>query len=286
MKIIALIPFKNEAIFLPTCLSSLKPICDEIICIDDNSTDNSKEIALAHGCSVYTNDKLVTFGWSEHHIRENLLRLGREAGGTHFICLDADEAISSQFLTVGKSIISKLKPGQKLGMQWLALWKCLDHYRDDYSVWSNNFKDFIVCDDEKIAYPFQWLHVGRTPGENNDNTFLQLNNKYGSVLHYQFSDWKNFQIKQSYLRCTELIKKPGLEDAINQQYSITMEDPNVCLKAMPDSWTNKLTQPIIPEDYICWRLEGIKKYFEEYGPEHFKKLQIWHVKEIKELVNG
>ena len=44
MKVIGLIPFKNEEHFLPTYLSNVKPICDEIIAVDDHSTDNSRKI--------------------------------------------------------------------------------------------------------------------------------------------------------------------------------------------------------------------------------------------------
>ena len=44
MKVIGLIPFKNEEYFLPTYLSNVKPICDEIIEVDDHSTDNSRKI--------------------------------------------------------------------------------------------------------------------------------------------------------------------------------------------------------------------------------------------------
>ena len=44
MKIIGLIPFKNEEHLLPTYLSNVQPVCDEIIAIDDNSTDNTCEI--------------------------------------------------------------------------------------------------------------------------------------------------------------------------------------------------------------------------------------------------
>lgn len=282
MKVIALIPFRNEEWILPTCLASVKPVCDEIICIDDASTDKSKEIALSYGCTVYENDALTNLGWSEHHIREKLLKLGREAGGTHFVCLDADEAFTAQFLPVAKQIMARLEPGQKLGMQWLAMWKSLEHYKDDQSVWSNNYKDFIVCDDGSISYPYQWLHVGRTPGENNDRTFLRLNLKYGGVMHYQFSDWKNFQIKQCYYRCAELVKKPGLEIAVNQQYSITLDDPNSVVRAAPESWYSLYPKPDLFARPRDWRWERIMLYFDEYGAEYFEKLNIWHVPELKE----
>ena len=283
MKIIGLIPFKNEEWILPVCLTNLKQICDEIICIDDDSKDCSKKIAENFDCKVYDNTEFVKFGWSEFSIRENLLKLGREAGGTHFVCLDGDEAFSNQFIKNAKSIIKKLQPGQKLSMQWLALWKSTEHYRDDNSVWSNNFKDFIVCDDGKIKYDYQWLHVGRTPGTNSEKTLLQLNPKFGSVLHYQFCDWENFQIKQCYLRCSELIKFPGNEKNINEKYSITLDSENVYLKEIPETWKNEKI-PDFSKRKIDWRLEKIKDFFDEYGHQHFSKLEIWHCNSIKNLV--
>ena len=52
MKVIGLIPFKNEEHFLPTYLSNVKPICDEIIAVDDHSTDNSRKIMEDAGVIV------------------------------------------------------------------------------------------------------------------------------------------------------------------------------------------------------------------------------------------
>ena len=52
MKVIGLIPFKNEEHFLPTYLSNVKPICDEIIAVDDYSTDNSRKIMEDAGVIV------------------------------------------------------------------------------------------------------------------------------------------------------------------------------------------------------------------------------------------
>jgi glycosyltransferase involved in cell wall biosynthesis len=283
MKIIALIPFRNEEWALPTCLSSLKGFCDEIICVDDFSTDNSKNIALSFGCKVYDNLKPENVGWSEHSIRERLLNLGRDAGGTHFVCIDADEAITSQFAKNARSILEILKPGQKISMQWLAMWKSLDHFRNDNSVWSNNFKDFIVYDDKSAAYDYKWLHVGRTPGPNNDETLVRLRPDYGAVMHFQFSNWTNFQIKQCYLRCAELVKKPETDHLINQHYAITLDDAEVYLAALPPGCFSNLPMPDMLNTKTDWRIERIQEYFEKFGPAHFSKLNIWHVPEIRRL---
>ena len=52
MKVIGILPFKNEERFLPTYLSNVQPVCDEIIAIDDHSTDNSRQIMEDAGVIV------------------------------------------------------------------------------------------------------------------------------------------------------------------------------------------------------------------------------------------
>lgn len=284
MKIIALLPFKNEEWILPTYLSNVLPIVDEVIAIDDGSTDNGPAILKQHlNVQVRSNEEVLKSGWAEFNIRQKLLELGREAGGTHFVCLDADETFTSNFMPVAKQIISKLEPGQKLAFQWLALWKSVDHYRDDKSVWSNNYKDFIIHDAPNLQHDYAFLGVGRTPGVNNDNTWLKLNPKYGAVFHYQFSCWQNFQLKQAWYRCSELIKMPGTEASINQKYAITLEDPETFVRAAPESWLKGIPLPDVDSQPISWHLKKIEEWFKEFGPQHFAGLQIWHIPEIKAL---
>ena len=283
MKIIGLVPFKNEEWIFATCLASLKPICDEIVCIDDGSTDKSKEIALNYGCKIYDNDQLTNVYCAEHHMRTNLVQIGREMGGTHFICLDADEALSTPFAANAKQILQSLQPGQKISMQWLALWKSLSAYRNDKSIWSNLFKDFIFCDNGNMKYDYKYFHVDRTPGLTTQINTKHLPIEAGAVLHYQFSDWDRYQTKQCDYRCCELIKYPNTEPAINNKYSITLPDHNVILKDMPIDWF--ITYPRPNMKMKDWRWARMIQHFDEYGIEFFEKLDIWHYEPLlKEFV--
>lgn len=294
MKLVALLPFKNESWCIPSYLHTVTQIVDEIIAIDDGSIDDSASILKSAGAKVFSSDKLRMYnsGWSEGSIRSELLRLGRESKATHFLCLDSDETLSVPFLKNYKKLIGILKPGQKLSMQWLALWKSYTHYRNDNTVWSNNWKDFIVMDDGVIQYnSAQHMHVGRTPGTN-EGTLINIPNHFGSVLHFQFSAFNNFQLKQCWLRCSDLIQRPYDAALINQQYSITMLDYDVGLTEMPKDWYEEIPFPKVCNFDPNWDtstfvrkdlLPCIIKYFEDYGVEFFEDLDIWHIPQLREI---
>jgi len=287
MKIITLITFKNEKHFIKTCINSVKPFSDEIITINDSSDDGSDEIATDLGAKVFNNNDFLDYGWSELSIRKKLLNLGRDYGGTHFICLDADEAISSNFKN-NIEILNTLSPGQKISMQWLAMWKSTTKYRNDHSVWSNNFKDFIFFDDGKMDYPDVWMHTPRTPGENNPSTVKLVPKEVGCVLHFQFSNWEAFQIKQSWYRCSELIKfGRGSLHSINSKYSITLDDKNTILSDLESSYYSDVILPTteLVSDQTIWRLNQISEWFGKYGSDFFSGLDIWHVDKISQLIN-
>ena len=296
MKVIALLPFRNEEWFLPSYLHNTTKIVDEIIAIDDGSIDNSVKILEDAGAKVYSSEKLIKFnsGWSEGSIRAELLKLGREAGGTHFVCLDADETFTNPLVENFQELLPQLKPGEKMSLQWLALWKSYSSYRHDATVWSNNWKDFVVCDDPSLSYNHnQHMHVGRTPAsvsDVNNESWRRLENEHGAVMHFQFSAYNNFQLKQCWLRCSELIQEPYNSQGINIKYSITLLEQNVGLEEMPKSWYDKIVLPKVENFDPEWKdssfvradlLPGIYKYFEDYGVEFFENLNIWHVPQLR-----
>ena len=194
MKLITLITFRNEEHFLRTPISSVLELADEIVCINDKSSDNSKTVAEQMGAIVYDNTLSNELGSTENEIRNSLLNLGRDHKGTHFIILDADEAISSNFRN-NAHLINDLKPGQSMELQWLAMWKSFTRFKNDKSVWSNSYKDFIYCDSKELnfqstvfknkefkKYDVAWpTHPPRTPQSRKFATQLK------QVLYYIFN---------------------------------------------------------------------------------------------------
>jgi GT2 family glycosyltransferase/2-polyprenyl-3-methyl-5-hydroxy-6-metoxy-1,4-benzoquinol methylase len=78
---------KNEEQNLVRCLTSVKPIVDEIIVVDTGSTDRTKDIAKAFGARVFD------FEWTDSFAEARNVSLSK-ARGHWILILDADEVIS------------------------------------------------------------------------------------------------------------------------------------------------------------------------------------------------
>jgi glycosyltransferase involved in cell wall biosynthesis len=273
-KAIGLLVYRNEEELLPSLLSSLEGIVDHLVTIDNGSSDNSTNILKAHTAFPISYEHIPYNGeWTVDKIRQKLLTKGREIGkeisADIFVCLDADEAFSAPFKKTCRQVYSSIKPGQRVTMQWLAMWKSVDHYRDDNSVWSNNFKDFIFRDSPELKFGNHVLHEPRTPVKDEKNG-LQLNPKHGAVLHFQFSNWEKFQIKQDWYRIREA-KKGVATINIDNRYAITKEDKAAFVSPCPRNWLDGLVLPKItykPQTTENnWFLKEIKEDVKVYGKE-------------------
>lgn len=280
MKIIALMPVKDEAWILNTTMPILSKYVDEIIALDDSENDNSREIIQSFGGLVIPQgEKKIEYStW-----RQRLLDLARERGGTHFIWLDADECFTANFGATLRARLMEMKSGQAIFMDWLCLWKSPYHVRFDNSVWTFNVKDFIFCDDETTNFENVAYHEPRTPVKRkNIAANIYVSRDEGAVLHFQFVPFERFQLKQAYIQCREYVLLRHDPGDMNKQYAITLDSPGIMTKRIPNDWTIG-----IPELDTIALASGdrfkitIFDYFDKYGIEHFEPLNIWHIKDLK-----
>ena len=83
-------------------MKNVLPIVDEIIAIDNDSptipeTEDAGVIVKGH---EETTD--VRGGWNPGRVRQFLFNYARERKGTHFLCLDADEAFTTNFVPIAR----------------------------------------------------------------------------------------------------------------------------------------------------------------------------------------
>lgn len=282
-KIIGLVPGRNESRFLKQCLKSLALYTDAIVYLDDASEDNSLEIveSLAQECRVEGIIRKKVWHRDEPGDRNALLEMGRKLGGTHFIVLDADEMLSANCSenNLLRSIILQLQPGQKLQLAWIDLWRSINFFRDDESVYNkNHFQYFIFCDDGTCFYKSDFIHTMRVPGNSRGTTFRMPNSHV--VLHFGYINWRNLLIKMAWYRCMEHIRLPQKScQAINQGYKHCVNEAGLKLSPVPAEWLAGYTffDSSIADAPEVWREQQIREWFTTYGKEYFADLEIWDI---------
>lgn len=287
MKIITLIPVKNEAWIIESTLENLSLFSDHIIIADQMSTDDSREIYKKFP-KVRVIDNLET-GHS-NKVRWALLDAAREIPGNNLILsIDADEMIPSYFFDRDGEfdLIKKtIRPGDSLSFTWIQLWKSIRYYRDD-GVWKNSQKQIGFLDDRISDYdrtPVINDHTARIP--NMPGKKIEVS---APLLHFQFVPWERTQMKQAWYRCSEYVphintdSRIRIAKKINYKYSATL-DTNKNLLPTPQIWLSGITVPSsIGELAPAWHQAEILKWFQMYGVELFEPLQIWHIAALRDI---
>lgn len=285
IKIIALIPFKNEDWVLVEYINSIKKITNFIIAYDDSSTDKGRNLLENAGAKIITENYKEKSGWAEHSIRECLLREGRAEGGTHFICLDADEVFSDNFYLSAKQHILSLTPGQSLWMDWVNLYGNKETERID-GVYKKLNKSFIFCDDKKATFSYAFLGVSRTPGDPLNR--LVIPREKGAVIHFQFLNTQRADMKRIWYMCSELIKGTRSALRINTTYDIQKDRTTTKTRQLPKNSTFTIINNDITKynQITDWRFLEIKQWFDVYGIAFFEDLDIWDNEILKKQFIG
>jgi len=281
MKIIAAMPSRNEAWIIERNLKCLSAFCDAIIVADQNSTDATRGI-----CRGFPKVHLVDNPSNEFNERERrqiLLDAVRSFNGQNLVlALDADEILTATILNpcTLTSLIDQMKPGMSAMFQWITLWRHPFRYRDDQSVWSNNWKHFAYWDNRRLRFEGHQIHLPRAP----ESTLTHAVRFKGiKVLHYQFVTWQRMLSKQRYYRVLERVMSPAKTlDAINQTYVITRDERGMVLKQVPDEWVRPWQDMGVDlehfaEEELYWYDIEVLRFFAQHGVKSFADLDIWDV---------
>lgn len=98
MKLSVVLAVRNEEANLASCLDSIKTIADEIVVVDEHSTDKTVEIAKKYGARIYEELHHDIF----HITKQKALSLAK---GEWVLQLDADEIVTPQLREEIKQII-------------------------------------------------------------------------------------------------------------------------------------------------------------------------------------
>jgi len=139
MKVIGIAQVYNEAINLERFLKYYKEICDDIILLDDASTDNTVEIAKKYTDNVISNKENRWKHQMETFNKDFLLQEAKKMGAEWVVNFDADEIFEAQFNRekLDKAIdwaefsIKRGIPTYSYGAAWINLWLSEAYFRVD-----------------------------------------------------------------------------------------------------------------------------------------------------------
>jgi hypothetical protein len=256
MKLVALLAFRNEEEFLKQNIPQLIEFCDIVLGHDDNSTDKSREVFSDLGGVIIPHARSLQWGnGGEFQVRHALLLAGRKLGGTHFICIDADEIFTSDVVGELRAQILTLAPGSALSLKWISCWANPINGKLAYDPHSVDYKDFIFADREDLQIPRGLIHFSRTP--TNATSHVQSNCS-GGVLHLQNFNHGNFIAKQLWYQLSEIVFSNHPYYYLDYKYLSYTERPQN-LVVLDDGWVKGLPQMISNSNLsMHWHSEIIK----------------------------
>jgi hypothetical protein len=284
VRVIALLPIRNEAWVLGHTLACLSAFCDVIVASDQQSTDDSRAI-----CGRFPKVLLLQSPPAGEQLpkqaRWRMLDAARDYDGYNLLwCTDADElpppALARTFLQRDRD---RLNPGTAVELRFYNLWGSVGKYRQDLSVYGPYWKQAAVVDDRKVDFPrsaeLPPLHEPRIPGSDG---MPVVRAEDLPVLHLQWAIWNRNQMKQAWYRCIEWLDRRASAAQINGFYSITLPPWYVHTERVPREWLTDLTLPPASADAEpSWHEPEILAWFDRHGVEFFEPLEIWHVPALR-----
>jgi glycosyltransferase involved in cell wall biosynthesis len=284
MRIIALMPVRNEAWILERSLRTLDTFCDKIIVADQQSSDGTREILqkiATDKVTIIDNDNKT---WNER-IRWKLLDTAREYDGNNFILItDADEVISANIMqdNILDHFIS-FKPGTSITVELVNIWRNPFFWRNDRSIWTGRWLEMGFRDDRNVRYVSEnitEIHESRVP-----KATLRKNKKIKNfkLLHYQFVLYDRMLSKQRRYRALEAIKLGTIEaEKINQYYCITRDERHIHLEPIKSEWTAGWKERGIDlenfsDEQLYWYDVEVLRHFKEKGAAYFAPIDLWEV---------
>jgi glycosyltransferase involved in cell wall biosynthesis len=282
MKIIALLAFKNEEVFLRNNLPQLSELCDVLLGHDDNSADKSGEIFTEYGGVLIPQSRSLDWAnGGQFQVRNALLRIGREKGGTHFICLDADEVFTSDVAKDLRDQIAELSPGSALCLKWINCWTDPANEKFAYDPKAVIYKDFVFADADGLEIPFGLIHFSRTPTTESSHV---RSASEGGVLHLQNYNYENFVAKQLWYQLSEIMFNNYPYFYVEHKYLYFTKRPHNLVSIEPH-WIEGM--PHLKSETklsVYWRLE-ILKVLNQIKDLNAQYLELWENPFLGEIYN-
>lgn len=279
MKLVALMPVRNEEWILRLSLRVALSWCDAVVVLDHASDDATPSIIRELGrefpgrvVNLHTPDPC----WAEMEHRQHLLDSGRRAGGTHFALVDADEIITANLRPFIRKMVGDLLPAQALDVPMVPVWGDLEHYRSDDCIWSRSMLTLAFADAPELHWVNAedgYAHHHRAPY----GIDLRIPKHTPGVMHLQFADMHRLRAKHALYKMQELLRWPGREPVadVDATYSQALDETGMKRSPCRDEWWAGYDKSLITLGGIAWQEAETRRLYEQHGAETFDGLELW-----------
>ena len=235
MKIVCLMPVRNEDWILGLSARAVLQWADELVILDHASTDGSPDIEME--LAEEYPDRVVIVSefhprWEEMRHRQRLLETARARKATHMALIDADEIVSANLAPEMRAIFERMPTKTVMQLPWLALRGSINRFHSS-GPWADhqNVSSGFVDSPElhwaaRNGYDFHHRHPMGRPmiahmplGPRHPHVKVR-----GGVLHLQFVSGRRLRAKQYLYQLTERLRWPDREpvEMVKQRYSLAV----------------------------------------------------------------
>ncbi len=290
MRLIGLMPVRNESWCLGLSLRAALMWCDEVILLLHACTDASEDI-----CSAVAKDfphqvrrmlGHTALEWNEMQHRQWMLDNARAASATHVAIIDADEVLSGNLLPSIRNQIAQLQGGRILQIPMRNMYGARDLYSEEQSIWARALTSIAFADSPELSWnpgPDGYQHHHREPQRAIVGLRIYPQQMDGGVMHLQFANRRRLLAKHALYKMQEVIRWPGRRPLreIDRDYNQAPKWRPVELKQAPESWWAPYTDLLqyLHLDAEPWQERECQRLMDEHGPEKFAGLDLFGVVE-------
>jgi hypothetical protein len=271
-RIVCLTAIRNEAWILEKFLACASLWADQIIIVDQCSSDGSREIAKRFPKVTLIENNSPVF--DEPQQRRLLLEAGRRLPGpSTFVILDADEFLSGNFAASEEwQRLITAAPGTVFRFNWANI---LPGFERGWVIAILP----AACVDEGRQFVGLPLHSPRLPLPE-DGRYVDL--REIKILHYQYTDWARMKSKQCWYQCYEYVlypEKKTLTVYRNYHRMDLFARRKKFTQPLPSQWFSWYEQQGIDMKQVgrsdYWWDEDVVRMMQQYGTVRFRRAAIW-----------
>lgn len=284
MKIVAMLPVRNEDYCLGLTLRALLMWADQVVIAMHNCTDESFNIVRE---AWKETGRIMSYPstnehWDEMGMRQQLLVDARSLDATHVVILDADEMLTGNLLGTIRSIIEAISPGRILQLPGYNLRGGIDRYHAN-GIWGNRWFATAFPDDPRLGWTGDRFHQRKPQGMPLVD-YSPIGQSGGGVMHLWGASLRRLSAKHRAYRIQEALRWPKKDPAeIERMYSLaecgtgTHDSPLTWkYSSVPSSWWESYAHLMehLHVDAIPWQEAWCDEQIRIYGRERFAGLSV------------